>query len=619
MSIKQCVMSEGRQKVSERSVAAPSPVHICLYFTIPISIACSFCVPSVSTQVIYCFLLLTCQHTPLCECNVCAPSFVFLCLLMPVFMLFAMIFLSAMCFPSLFMLFFFFSFLAVCSGRCCSVVACNTIREEEETPQSVQCAKCRHFHGDQPVSSHPNLPSPSLVADQNSSGNVDPAGQNLDIPGAIPSRPQSPEEDSPLLCPSHPTPPHIPRGTDATQAIINVQTKLQTDSESLPTVLPISESPPSVFPTSVPKCNLDQGKEDPTHSPIVPDEPNIRDVKKPDDSSQTLIELDESHTKDIELAVVASEDQGLFVLVESEATGPCGGREISETTFICKDIQDQIVKANQSQPPSQSPTQSCSSLQIQGKSSSPPEFPSQSPSSPLCPKKVSSVQESPVSPFSSGGKRPGSAQRIHSPSTPDTPTKPKIHTESPKGSSEDILSQSPLASPEEMSSPEDDPEVSTLSQQATKLLSDDEEMENINETSRLLDETTASTSRVSAREKPQFQKSLSVDSAKISARKRDSIDSVESASESLTALNLSPVKKKKKVTVPYRMAPDGTRVNFLCDVSRYLSTCLLSCLPVRTHTHSHRLAHTLTSFLLDVWCIHLLVVEMLLRIFITVL
>ncbi|KAK4299636.1 hypothetical protein Pmani_028095 [Petrolisthes manimaculis] len=461
---------------------------------------------------------------------------------------------------------------AVCSGRCCSVVACNTIHEEEETPQSVQCAKCRHFHGDQPVSSHSNLPSPSLVATQNPSWSVDQTEQNLDIPGAIPSRPQSPEEDSPLLCPSQPSPPLIPRGTHPTQAITRVQTKPQSASEPPPTVLSTSKSPPTVLPTCVPKCDLDQRTVNPTNTPIIPDEPNSRGFKRPGDSPQTHTVLNEPHSKDIELAVVASEEQEILVLIEDQATRPCGSREINETTFICQDIQSQIVKANQSQ----SPTQSCSSLQIQGLS--PPESPSQSQSPSLCPKKVSKVQELPVIAFSSGSKRPGSAQRVHSPSTPETPTKPKNHTESPKGSNEEILPQSPLATPEDFSSPEDDPMASIISRQASKHLSDDEDIENINETSKLLDEPTASTSRVrsnplsttcnldSARDKPQFQKSLSVDSAKVSTRKRDSVDSVESASESLTALNLSPVKKKKKVTVPYRVAPDGTKVNFLCDV-----------------------------------------------------
>ncbi|KAK7070933.1 hypothetical protein SK128_012130, partial [Halocaridina rubra] len=69
----------------------------------------------------------------------------------------------------------------------------------------------------------------------------------------------------------------------------------------------------------------------------------------------------------------------------------------------------------------------------------------------------------------------------------------------------------------------------------------------------------------SPKHKPPLEKCLSVDSANTTAKEPSSV--VETASDSIKALNLSPSKKKKrKVIVPYRMTPDGTKINFLCDV-----------------------------------------------------
>ena len=346
----------------------------------------------------------------------------------------------------------------VCSGRCCSVVACNTIQEEEEVPQAVQCAKCRHFHGDQLVGSDsPKETDKGSSPSLNLPGQV-PESSPLPKPSQCrPSTPPSPHEGSPLLA-SRPVSPDPSERDYNLEAINDVQNEI--------------------------------------------DHTGKLDSNVPNDSVETRTDIgaESASTEDLDRHEAAKEE--VFVVIEPSTTD-CGAG-ISETSFIRKDIQSQIFKANQLQ-----------TLTDSSKSS------------------TSKIEMSPRSPIKSRPKTPGGAQRV------------PLH--SPKGDSDPHLPEDsdPLNAPE-----------SPLA--SSRLLSDTDDIE-----------------VESDREKPPFQKSLSVDSAKMSAV-RARLDGTESPSESITALNLSPVKTRKKISVPFRVTPDGTKVNFLCDVSMYLCLPFLS-------------------------------------------
>lgn len=368
----------------------------------------------------------------------------------------------------LFMLFFFFSFLAVCSGRCCSVVACNTIQEEEEVPQAVQCAKCRHFHGDQLVGSgSPKEADKGSSPSLNLPGQVPESDSPLPKPSQCrPSTPPSPHEGSPLL-PSRPVSPDLSERDYNLQAINDVQ----------------NETPDTdKFDTNVPKDSVETGT----------------------DISAESVSGEDLDKQEAAVRVSNTTKEEVFVVIEPSTTD-CGSG-ISETSFISRDIQSQISKANQLQTLPES-SKSC----------------------------TWKMEVPPKSPTKSRPKTPGGAQRVQ--------------THTPEGDSDPY--------PPEDSHPLKVPE-SPLS------------------SSRLLSETEDGTEETkSDREKPPFQKSLSVDSAKMSAV-RARLDGTESPSESITALNLSPVKTRKKISVPFRLTPDGTKVNFLCDVSMYLCLPFLS-------------------------------------------
>lgn len=344
---------------------------------------------------------------------------------------------------------------AVCSGRCCSVVACNTIQEEEEVPQAVQCAKCRHFHGDQLVGS--GSPKEGSSPSLNLPGQVPESDSPLPKPSQCrPSTPPSPHEGSPLL-PSRPVSPDVSERDDNLQAVNDVQNETADTGK---------------LDTNVPNDSVK------TKTDAVDESASGEDVDE-----QEAAVCDGSEAK-----------EEVFVVIEPSTTD-CGSG-ISETSFISKDIQRQISKANEMQ------TQSDSSKSGTWK-----------------------IEVSPRSPHKPRTKTPGGAQRVLS--------------HSPKGDSDSL--------PPEDSHPLADPESPTAS---SRLLSErEDEIQGL----------------MSDREKPPFQKSLSVDSAKMSAV-RARMDGTESPSESITALNLSPVKTRKKISVPFRVTPDGTKVNFLCDV-----------------------------------------------------
>lgn len=367
----------------------------------------------------------------------------------------------------IYVIFFSFSFLAVCSGRCCSVVACNTIQEEEEIPQAVQCAKCRHFHGDQLVGS-----GSSKEADKGSSPSLNLPGQvpESDSPHPEPSQcrpstPPSPHEGSPLLA-SRPVSPDLTLTRQDSQAISDVQIETVDADE---------------FVTIVPKDGGGTGADAGAES-------------APEDLTSTKAGGSTGST--------AKEE--VFVVIESSTT-ECGG-SINETSFISKDIQHQISKANQLHTLPRTAKESARRREV-----------------------------APRSPGKARPKTPGGAQRVRTP-TSEAESDPQ----SPRCSHSPKAPESPSAS--------------------TRLLSD---------TDRGEDQTQCD------KEKPPFKKSLSVDSAKMSAVKAR-LEGADSPSESITALNLSPVKMRKKISVPFRMTPDGTKVNFLCDVSMYLCLPFLS-------------------------------------------
>lgn len=346
---------------------------------------------------------------------------------------------------------------AVCSGRCCSVVACNTIQEEEEIPQAVQCAKCRHFHGDQLVGS-----GSSKEADKGSSPSLNLPGQvpESDSPHPEPSQcrpstPPSPHEGSPLLA-SRPVSPDLTLTHHDSQAISDVQIETVDADE---------------FVTIVPKDGGGTGANADAESASE----DLTSPKAGDSTSST-----------------AKEE--VFVVIESSTT-ECGAG-INETSFISKDIQHQISKANQLHTLPRTAKESARRKEVP-----------------------------PKSPGKARPKTPGGAKRVRTP-TSEAESDPQ----SPRCSHSPKTPESPNAS--------------------TRLLSDTDHGE---------DEMQC------GKEKPPFKKSLSVDSAKMSAV-RARLEGADSPSESITALNLSPVKTRKKISVPFRMTPDGTKVNFLCDV-----------------------------------------------------
>lgn len=361
----------------------------------------------------------------------------------------------------IYVIFFSFSFLAVCSGRCCSVVACNTIQEEEEIPQAVQCAKCRHFHGDQLVGSgSPKQADKGSTPSLNLPGHVSESDSPPPKPSQCrPSTPPSPHEGSPLLS-SRPVSPDLTQGHYDLQAISDVQSETLDDTGE--------------FVTIVPKDTVGTGAKTGV-------EPPSEDLSREEAAECT--------------GSTAKEE--VFVVIESSTT-ECGGG-ISETSFISKDIQHQISKANKMHTLPRTAKESARRREV------PPRSPAK-----LRP------------------KTPGGAQRVQTPS-PEAESDPQ----SPRGCHSPKSPESPQAS--------------------TRLLSDTDHGEEESHCNK---------------EKPPFKKSLSVDSARMSAA-RARLDGSDSPSESITALNLSPVKTRKKISVPFRMTPDGTKVNFLCDVSMY--------------------------------------------------
>ncbi|KAG7170960.1 hypothetical protein Hamer_G012533, partial [Homarus americanus] len=361
---------------------------------------------------------------------------------------------------------------AVCSGRCCSVVACNTIREEEEMPQEVQCAKCRHFHGDQPVGS-----GPPLEASKKSTQSLDLTGlmPECDSPLPEPSlcrppTPDSPHEGSPLLSSSHSESPNLTEKQFSSQTVAEVQTKTSAFSESEISV-PNDDSATTQRETS-----------------IKSDVPEVFD----------------SGGQDTEVVDDSSKEE-VFVLIDSKPRTDIDYHAVSETSFISKSIQDQISKANQS----------C-----------------------VAPCSTKTESETPVSPtrsVKSRTKKPGGAHRVQL----SSPSKTVNSQENISASCDSLNDSEVLGSPAAV-----DPIPSTSK---LPLDSFDEE------------------ERISVKVKPPLEKSLSVDSAKMAAM-ASKLECIQSTSESLTALNLSPVKRKRKISVPYRVTPDGTKVNFLCDV-----------------------------------------------------
>ncbi|XP_047496302.1 uncharacterized protein LOC125043947 isoform X1 [Penaeus chinensis] len=357
---------------------------------------------------------------------------------------------------------------AVCSGRCCSVVACNTIREEEELPQEVQCAKCRHFHGDQTVKSGPTVEA------------SEEAAQTSDTPGP------KPECDSPTLEPSlgrPPTPPSPHEGSPLLPSCSRSESPNLVHTES------------SIQAMSPVECTSD-----PLLNPVA-DSPD-------DHSKQTHTEMSSKSTNvpDTNENTALSSSHKDFVMIESVSRTDVNSEESSETSFISKGIQEQISKANQS-----------SSIH-----SSPQVIP-----------KVSPMHSAKL-----GGKKPGGAQRILVASA-DASLETSAGEPDSLGSLCDTEIESDLV-------------VNAKPIPSTSIMTDDPD--EIEEEEPLL------------KKPPPVGKSLSVDSADmISAVPK--VEIVDAATESLTALNLSPVKRKKRrVSVPYRITPDGTKVNFLCDV-----------------------------------------------------
>ncbi|XP_071547763.1 uncharacterized protein [Panulirus ornatus] len=360
----------------------------------------------------------------------------------------------------------------VCSGRCCSVVACNTIREEEELPQEVQCAKCRHFHGDQPVGSG----SP-LEASKKST-------QSLDLPGLMPKCDSPPLE--PSLC-RPPTPPSPHEGSPLLPSCSCAKSPSLSEKQFSCQAVNDVQNTTNVSDSEVSVPNDDDLE---THADLVKESANVHDVY-------------DSGGQDTKVCADITKEE-VFEMIKSKSRTDIGYDTVNETSFISKGIQDQIAKANQSF------IAPCSSSFEHGISH--------------------------TSSLKSGTKKPGSAQRVQSTSV---------------AKSDDILEKD-----SDSCDILNDLEVSDIPGGASPIPS----------TSRLTVDSCDEEDRESGKSKPPLEKSLSVDSAKMAVMK-SKMESVESASESLTALNLSPVKKKRrKISVPYRITPCGTKVNFLCDV-----------------------------------------------------
>lgn len=341
-------------------------------------------------------------------------------------------------------------------------------------PQEVQCAKCRHFHGDQPVGSG----SP-LEASKKST-------QSLDLPGLMPKCDSPPLE--PSLC-RPPTPPSPHEGSPLLPSCSCTQSPNLSEKQFSSQAVNDVQNITSVSDSEISVPNDDYTE---THTDIVTESAIVPDVY-------------DSGGQDAKVCAKVSKEE-VFVMIEPKSKTDIGDDTVNETSFISKGIQDQIAKANQSC------IAPCSSS--------------------------SGHVSSPTKSVKSCTKKPGSAQRVQSASA----------TKSDNASEKDSDSCDIL----------NDLEISDSLGGAYPIPS----------TSRLTDDSVEE-DRESVRTRPPLEKSLSVDSAKMAAMK-PKMECVESTSESLTALNLSPVKKKRrKISVPYRITPDGTKVNFLCDVSMY--------------------------------------------------
>ncbi|XP_068225440.1 uncharacterized protein [Palaemon carinicauda] len=350
---------------------------------------------------------------------------------------------------------------AVCSGRCCSV-ACNTIREEEEMPQEVQCAKCHHFHGDQPVGSGPLVDVSEEAGQSMETGQI-PEGHSLPLEPSLerPQTPPSPHEGCPLL-PSSPS--------------LNASKELRKSHSNNNT------NPNNKCKASTPQ-NLDT------------DGLNNASVES---CAQTIATKSKSVPDFCNLERQATDET--YVVYESKSKSDPGCETIGETSFIRKSIQEMISRANES-----SRKQPFTKSWSKG--------------------------------FSPKGhtKKPGGAYRI----VPTSPSK----ASSMLGSDTDLVcSISDCKGVEDPIAGEPLPSTSKLT-------------ENI-------DEDNPCT--FSKKCKHPLEKSFSADSAKLPTK--TSLVGVETASDSLKALNLSPSKKRRKVTVPCRFTSDGTRISFLCDV-----------------------------------------------------
>ncbi|XP_066986045.1 uncharacterized protein [Macrobrachium rosenbergii] len=348
---------------------------------------------------------------------------------------------------------------AVCSGRCCSV-ACNTIREEEEMPQEVQCAKCHHFHGDQPVGSG-SLVEVSEEAGQNLETGQIPDGHSLPLEPSLdrpPQTPPSPHEGSPLL----PSSPNLNSSKELRQPCSN--NKANPDNE---------------YKASTPQ-NVDADVLNNASVESCAQAVTTKSISVPDFCNHERQATDET-----------------YVVYESKSkSDPCC-ETVGETSFIRKSIQEMISRANES-----------------------------------------SRKHSPTKPWLKGfsarghAKKPGGAYRI----VPTSPSK----ASSMLGSDTDL--------------------VCSLSE--SKGVEDPIPGESLPSTSRLTENIDEDDN--SKKCKHPLEKSFSADSAKLPTK--TSPVGVETASDSLKALNLSPSKKRRKVTVPCRFTSDGTRISFLCDV-----------------------------------------------------
>ena len=339
-------------------------------------------------------------------------------------------------------------------------------------PQEVQCAKCHHFHGDQPVGSEP-IVEPSEEAGKNVENGQNPEGQSLPFEPSLdrPQTPPSPDEGTSLL-PSSPNPESSE--IQKAQCSNNKADSNIRDETSSPQNLDVNV-PNNV--TSVRSCEQSSA---------------AKSASVPNFSESTRQTDDET-----------------FVVIEAKSRSDPGNGTIGETSFIRKGIQELISRANQS-----------------------------------------SLKRAPAKTQSKGftkgsSKKPGGAYRI----VPTSPSKADSMLES---DAESLCSLNDYEVVSDLATEEPVPSTSRL----TPCHCDEEDSSDLKPSSCL-------------------ERSLSVDSAKLPTK--TSPVGVETASDSLDALNLSPSKKKKrKITVPYRMTSDGTKINFLCDVSMYCSFYVLN-------------------------------------------